>query len=54
MRDIGSLERELLRIRRANENNAKIVESLREQIQDLQKHIDTLKQLINQQVSNDN
>ena len=53
MRDIGYFERELLRIRRENENNAKTVEALREQIQQLQEHIDRLRKLLEPQVKND-
>jgi phage host-nuclease inhibitor protein Gam len=53
MRDIGYLERELLRIKRENENNANIVKDLRVQIKELQEHISHLTKLIQQQVKND-
>jgi TolA-binding protein len=49
MRDIGYFERELIRIRRENANNANTVEALRQQILELQEHINRLLQLIAQE-----
>lgn len=49
MRDIGYFERELIRIRRENANNAKLVDELKEHIKELQDHIDRLRELIAQE-----
>jgi TolA-binding protein len=53
MRDIGYFERELIRIRRENANNAKTVEALQEQIKELQEHIDRLRTLIQEEQKKD-
>lgn len=53
MRDIGYFERELIRIRRENANNAKTVEALQEQIKELQEQINRLLALMKQEQKKD-